>query len=210
MPTAKKKPPASTKTALFARLGGDATIAAAADIFYRRVLKDRLLKPLLATTDVERLKSQQRDFVAEALGGPKRYNGPDMRTAHRGMGVGQKHIDRATALLKETLEALGISASLVKETIQIVASLAPEVVEDETKKGTGRGLARLARGLEGEQEKVMATTLRPTRIAKTQSSDAEDYRQQLAAIAKSQAVIEFEMDGTIITANENFLKTIGY
>lgn len=33
---------------------------------------------------------------------------------------------------------------------------------------------------------------------------------QLAAINKSQAVIEFELDGTIITANENFTKTVGY
>ncbi len=32
----------------------------------------------------------------------------------------------------------------------------------------------------------------------------------LAAIGKAQAVIEFEMDGTIITANENFVNTVGY
>jgi len=32
----------------------------------------------------------------------------------------------------------------------------------------------------------------------------------LAAIGKSQAIIEFGMDGTIITANENFLRTLGY
>ncbi len=32
----------------------------------------------------------------------------------------------------------------------------------------------------------------------------------LAAISKSQAVIEFKPDGTIITANENFCKTLGY
>jgi methyl-accepting chemotaxis protein len=37
-----------------------------------------------------------------------------------------------------------------------------------------------------------------------------DYAGQLAAIHKSQAVIEFQMDGTIITANQNFLKTLGY
>lgn len=37
-----------------------------------------------------------------------------------------------------------------------------------------------------------------------------DYQGQLAAIGKSQAVIEFELDGTIINANENFLKTVGY
>src|ERR1700739_2070729 len=33
---------------------------------------------------------------------------------------------------------------------------------------------------------------------------------QLAAIGKSQAVIEFNLDGTIITANPNFLSAMGY
>jgi methyl-accepting chemotaxis protein len=37
-----------------------------------------------------------------------------------------------------------------------------------------------------------------------------DYEGQIKAIHKSQAVIEFNLDGTIITANENFLKTLGY
>jgi len=32
----------------------------------------------------------------------------------------------------------------------------------------------------------------------------------LAALDKAQAIIEFEMDGTIITANANFLKALGY
>jgi PAS domain S-box-containing protein len=33
---------------------------------------------------------------------------------------------------------------------------------------------------------------------------------RLAALDKSQAVIEFQLDGTIITANDNFLNTLGY
>ncbi|WP_421133302.1 methyl-accepting chemotaxis protein [Alteromonas sp. A079] len=37
-----------------------------------------------------------------------------------------------------------------------------------------------------------------------------DYAGQIEAIGKSQAVIEFEMDGTIIQANDNFLNTMGY
>ena len=37
-----------------------------------------------------------------------------------------------------------------------------------------------------------------------------DLAGQIEAIGKSQAVIEFNMDGTIITANDNFLKTVGY
>ncbi len=37
-----------------------------------------------------------------------------------------------------------------------------------------------------------------------------DHEGQIEAIGSSQAVIEFEMDGTIVTANENFLNTVGY
>ncbi|MHC2623252.1 methyl-accepting chemotaxis protein [Bradyrhizobium huanghuaihaiense] len=37
-----------------------------------------------------------------------------------------------------------------------------------------------------------------------------DLAGQIAAIDKAQAVIEFNMDGTIITANTNFLATLGY
>ncbi len=37
-----------------------------------------------------------------------------------------------------------------------------------------------------------------------------DHKGQIEAISKSQAVIEFNMDGTIINANDNFLNTLGY
>ena len=37
-----------------------------------------------------------------------------------------------------------------------------------------------------------------------------DYEGQIAAIGKAQAVIEFALDGTVLNANENFLKTLGY
>jgi len=39
---------------------------------------------------------------------------------------------------------------------------------------------------------------------------AADIEGQLAAIHKAQAVIEFTLDGTILTANDNFLTTLGY
>jgi methyl-accepting chemotaxis protein len=43
-----------------------------------------------------------------------------------------------------------------------------------------------------------------------QKLQAADVGGQLAAIGKSQAVIEFKLDGTIITANDNFLQAMGY
>jgi len=39
---------------------------------------------------------------------------------------------------------------------------------------------------------------------------AADYAGQIEAIGKSQAVIEFGMDGTILGANDNFLRAMGY
>jgi methyl-accepting chemotaxis protein len=39
---------------------------------------------------------------------------------------------------------------------------------------------------------------------------ASDYRGQVDAISASQAMITFELDGTIVDANENFLQTMNY
>lgn len=47
-------------------------------------------------------------------------------------------------------------------------------------------------------------------VVEWSDANALDNAFQVEAINRAQAVIEFEMDGTIITANENFLKTMGY
>ncbi len=49
-----------------------------------------------------------------------------------------------------------------------------------------------------------ATDVTPQRLKNA------DLEGQITAIGKSQAVIEFNMDGTIIRANDNFLGTLGY
>ncbi|XSC43610.1 methyl-accepting chemotaxis protein [Bradyrhizobium sp. RDT10] len=57
---------------------------------------------------------------------------------------------------------------------------------------------------------------KPFRVVKfatditSQKLATADLAGQIAAIGKAQAVIEFNMDGTIIGANQNFLKTLGY
>lgn len=57
-------------------------------------------------------------------------------------------------------------------------------------------------------------TRRPApKTGRKTSGDKEkmvDYAGQIAAIHKSQAVIEFDLAGNILTANDNFLKTLGY
>lgn len=39
---------------------------------------------------------------------------------------------------------------------------------------------------------------------------SRDFTNQINAISAAQAVIEFQLDGTIVTANDNFCKTVGY
>lgn len=48
-----------------------------------------------------------------------------------------------------------------------------------------------------------------TDITKAKLKSAE-YESKLNAISKAQAVIEFNLDGTVISANKNFLSTLGY
>ncbi len=43
-----------------------------------------------------------------------------------------------------------------------------------------------------------------------QSTRMADYAGQVTAINQSMAVIEFQLDGTVIAANDNFLSTLGY
>jgi PAS domain S-box-containing protein len=64
---------------------------------------------------------------------------------------------------------------------------------------TGGNLGQLASTTNGLLEKLADF-----------ENQAADFEGQLAAIGKSQAVIEFNLDGTIITANDNFLNTLGY
>ena len=57
---------------------------------------------------------------------------------------------------------------------------------------------------------------RPVRVIKYASDITAQklqnayYEGQIAAVGKSQAVIEFDMTGRVIQANDNFLKTLGY
>ena len=80
---------------------------------------------------------------------------------------------------------------------------------------------RIAKGgrevwIEASYNPILDQNGRPFRVVKfaTDITSAElasnELKAKFSAIGKSQAVIEFALDGTIITANENFLATMGY
>ncbi|HTP69522.1 MAG TPA: methyl-accepting chemotaxis protein [Dongiaceae bacterium] len=61
-------------------------------------------------------------------------------------------------------------------------------------------------GRDGKAYKVVKFATEITR----QKLQSADYEGQIAAIHKAQAVIEFSMDGTVLTANQKFLNALGY
>jgi methyl-accepting chemotaxis protein len=80
---------------------------------------------------------------------------------------------------------------------------------------------RLAKGgkevwIQASYNPILDLEGKPFKVVKFASDITQQKREsanllgQIAAIRKSQAVIEFQMDGTILTANENFLGAVGY
>src|ERR1700736_984572 len=66
----------------------------------------------------------------------------------------------------------------------------------------------MANGKVESRAAVMEPPVKSSRVS--QGASRAELEATIAAIGKSQAVIEFQMDGTILTANDNFLKTLGY
>lgn len=107
---------------LYESLGGDDAIATALDRFYRKVLEDPAVSPYFEGLDVERIKARQLDFLAMAFGGPNRYEGRDLRTAHqlpRSRGLDEDGYDVFMGHFRATLEGLGVGEVEIAEVMAI-------------------------------------------------------------------------------------------
>src|SRR2546422_8136055 len=93
---------------LYNRLGGKKAITAVVDEFVGRVAGDKRINAFFAATasDPARLKKFKGnlvDQICEASGGPCKYKGKDMKSAHMGMGVSGADFD---ALVEDLVGAL--------------------------------------------------------------------------------------------------------
>ena len=82
---------------LYERVGGEAALMAAVDLFYAKVLANDLLRPFFEQLDMESQIRKQISFMSWALGGPESYKGRDLTTAHahlvKAKGLGDIHFD---------------------------------------------------------------------------------------------------------------------
>jgi len=116
---------------LFDRLGGEAAVDAAVDIFYRKVLLDVSIGHFFDSTDMDAQRVKQKAFLSMAFGGPKNYTGKELREAHAPLvekGLGDEHFDAVAGHLDKTLRELGVSDDLIGEVMAIAGSTRDDVL----------------------------------------------------------------------------------
>jgi methyl-accepting chemotaxis protein len=183
------------------------------EVFYLHVLADAELRPFFDETNLQWLKARQKQFFGQALGGPEKYKGRPMRPAHAHLAIEQRHFNRVAEHLITALKELKVDLALIQEVVTAVAPLAAEIVNTPS--------SPIASTQQRKDQTVQSQKTRrngkPVLNGHSvipnepqEQADVVDLAGQVAAINKAMAVIEFELDGTIIKANDNFLAALGY
>lgn len=115
-------------SSVFEKIGGAASVDAAVDIFYRRVLGDDLISHFFDSVDMDRQIGKQKAFLTMAFGGPNSYSGKDMRAAHKHMHLKEEHFNAVAGHLSGTLQELNVPQELINEVMAIAASTHDDVL----------------------------------------------------------------------------------
>ncbi len=117
------------KTAtLYERLGGAQGIAAISADIIRRHKVNPIIKTRFQDVDLEQLERLVGQFFAMGTGGPAKYEGRDMPTAHRGMNLNERELVAAVDDVLAALDARGIDPATRSEVLAILYSLKGEVL----------------------------------------------------------------------------------
>ncbi len=116
---------------LYDKIGGEAAVNAAVDIFYRKVLKDDRISRFFEGVDMDRQAAKQKAFLTMAFGGPNNYTGEDMRRGHAHLvakGLNDSHFDAVMENLGATLKELNVPAELIAQAAAIAESTRADVL----------------------------------------------------------------------------------
>lgn len=114
---------------LYERLGGAQGISNIVD----DVIAAHLNNPVVSTRfqnveDLEHAKKMAREFFAAGSGGPEKYTGKDMRTAHRGMNISEQEYLAVMDDIMGALEKNKIDETTRKDVLAILYSLKGEII----------------------------------------------------------------------------------
>lgn len=118
-------------TSLYDKIGGEAAVNAAVDIFYRKVLTDSRINRFFDGVDMEKQAAKQKSFLTVAFGGPNKYTGDDMRRGHAQLvaaGLNDSHFDAVMEHLGATLSELNVPGDLITQATAIAESTRNDVL----------------------------------------------------------------------------------
>jgi len=111
------------------RIGGAPAVTEAVERFYRRLLADDELSGFFTDTDLPQLKRHQAALISQVLDGPKAYGGRELAEAHRGMEITPGQYKAVGMHLTAVLEELEVPRDIIDSVEQVLASVAPEIIE---------------------------------------------------------------------------------
>lgn len=158
----------------------------------------------LATGPLKELYIKHRDAIDQVVKLVNQSNANLEQVAQSTVSTSAKIQVCCTALIATVLVGLGvwIARKIAAAVSETVASMEAATKHDFTKRPKTMGGGELT-------QMNLALNKMLDSMAEF-DAQSRDYEGQIAAIGKSQAVIEFNVDGTIIQANDNFLHTLGY
>lgn len=113
---------------LYQKLGGEAAISAVVDKFYEFMLADTEIRHFFVTTDMNKQRCRQKQFITLVTGGPHNYEGADMKTAHCKLKVSKQHFDVSWKHLHSAVLHFKVPLDLIEELKAIFYSVEGDVV----------------------------------------------------------------------------------
>jgi hemoglobin len=119
---------------LYERLGGVYPIAVVVNDFVDRLFVNETLNANPAISEARKrvpaagLKFHVTAMVCEVTGGPCKYTGRDMKTAHAKLNITQQEWDAMVADFRKSLNAFKVPVKEQEELVQIVASTRKDIV----------------------------------------------------------------------------------
>jgi hemoglobin len=119
---------------LYDRLGGRTAIVAVVDEFVANCAADARINKFFAATaaDPKRLatfKTNLVNQVCEAAGGPCKYTGKDMKSAHAGLGISNADFNALVEDLTKALDKFKVGKTEQDQLLGVLGPMRPQIVE---------------------------------------------------------------------------------